>query len=120
MCVRPEAQSGSSPTRCGATRRRQLAPLVRWRSGRSSPSPEPALAAVTGAANGRLEPELGLSQLLHQLNNELSIVLAHAELLEAKAVDDYGQSRATQVVGGTLAAMTTVKAIRDRLHHTLQ
>ena len=32
------------------------------------------------------EPEL--RPLFHQLNNQLGIVLAHAELLEAKAADD--------------------------------
>ena len=31
--------------------------------------------------------------LFHQLNNQLGIILAHAELLEVKAADD-GQSRA--------------------------
>ena len=75
------------------------------------------MAAVNGSIVGRAEPELDLWQLLHQLNNELSIVLAHAELLQAKAVDDHGQARATQVVSGTLAAMTTVKSIRERLPH---
>jgi hypothetical protein len=73
------------------------------------------LADVNGSAVGRVEPELDLSQLLHQLNNELSIILAHAELLEAKAVDDPGLSRATQVVSGALAAMATVRAIRGRV-----
>jgi hypothetical protein len=55
-------------------------------------------------------PELRL--LFHRLNNQLGIILAHAELLEAKATDDVSRSRAGQVVSSTLEAMTTVKEIR--------
>ena len=55
-------------------------------------------------------PELRL--LFHRLNNQLGIILAHAELLEAKATDDISRSRAGQVVASTLEAMTTVKEIR--------
>ena len=55
-------------------------------------------------------PNLGL--LFHRLNNQLGIILAHAELLEAKATDDISRSRAGQVVASTLEAMTTVKEIR--------
>jgi hypothetical protein len=55
-------------------------------------------------------PELRL--LFHRLNNQLGIILAHAELLEAKAVDEMNRSRAAQVVAGVLDAMSTVKEIR--------
>jgi hypothetical protein len=55
-------------------------------------------------------PELRL--LFHRLNNQLGIILAHAEPLEAKATDDISRSRAGQVVASTLEAMTTVKEIR--------
>jgi hypothetical protein len=55
-------------------------------------------------------PELHL--LFHRLNNQLGIVLAHAELLEAKATDDMNRARATQVVASTLEAMGTAKQIR--------
>jgi len=55
-------------------------------------------------------PELRL--LFHRLNNQLGIILAHAELLEAKATDDISRSRAGQVVSSTLEAMGTVKEIR--------
>jgi len=41
-------------------------------------------------------PELRL--LFHRLNNQLGIILAHAELLEAKAPDDMNRARAAQVV----------------------
>jgi hypothetical protein len=55
-------------------------------------------------------PELGL--LFHRLNNQLGIILSHAELLEAKASDDLNRARASQVVSSTLEAMGTAKEIR--------
>jgi hypothetical protein len=55
-------------------------------------------------------PELRL--LFHRLNNQLGIILAHAELLEAKAPDDTHRARATQVVSSALEAMGTAKEIR--------
>jgi hypothetical protein len=55
-------------------------------------------------------PELRL--LFHRLNNQLGIILAHAELLEAKAPDDMNRARAAQVVSSTLEAMGTAKEIR--------
>jgi hypothetical protein len=55
-------------------------------------------------------PELRL--LFHRLNNQLGIILAHAELLEAKAGDDMNRARAAQVVSGALEAMGTAKEIR--------
>ena len=55
-------------------------------------------------------PELRL--LFHRLNNQLGIVLAHAELLEAKAPDEKNRARAAQVVASTLEAMGTAKDIR--------
>ena len=58
----------------------------------------------------RERPEL--RPLFHQLNNQLGVVLAHAEMLEAKARDDVTRARATQVVTSVLQAMGTAKAIR--------
>jgi hypothetical protein len=55
-------------------------------------------------------PELRL--LFHRLNNQLGIILAHAELLESKAADEISRARATQVVASTLEAMGTAKEIR--------
>jgi hypothetical protein len=57
-------------------------------------------------------PDLGL--LFHRLNNQLGIILANAELLEAKAPDDGMRSRASQVVASVLDAMNTAKEIRTR------
>ena len=55
-------------------------------------------------------PELRL--LFHRLNNQLGIILAHAELLESKASDDTHRARAAQVVASALEAMGTAKEIR--------
>ena len=55
-------------------------------------------------------PELGL--LFHRLNNQLGIILAHAELLEAKSASDIHRARAAQVIASVLAAMGTAKEIR--------
>jgi hypothetical protein len=55
-------------------------------------------------------PELRL--LFHRLNNQLGIILAHAELLEGKATDELVRSRAAQVVASALEAMGTAKEIR--------
>ena len=57
-------------------------------------------------------PELRL--LFHRLNNQLGIILAHAELLEAKVTDDANRARASQVVSGALDAMATAKEIRHK------
>jgi hypothetical protein len=56
-------------------------------------------------------PDLRL--LFHRLNNELGIILAHAELLQAKAADDMSRARAAQVIASALEAMGTAKEIRD-------
>ena len=58
-------------------------------------------------------PELRL--LFHRLNNQLGIILAHAELLESKVSDAPSRARATQVVASALEAMGTVKDLRHHL-----
>ena len=74
----------------------------------SHPSgPEPGRAA-TGPA---LEADLRL--LFHRLNNQLGIILAHAELLEAKSTDDLNRARAAQLVTSALDAMGTARSIRQ-------
>jgi hypothetical protein len=59
-----------------------------------------------------MDPEL--RTLFHRLNNQLGIILAHAELLEAKAVDDVNRARAEQVVASVLDAMGTARELRRR------
>ena len=56
--------------------------------------------------------DLGL--LFHRLNNQLGIILANAELLEAKSGDEMGRARASQVVASVLDAMATAREIRQR------
>lgn len=55
-------------------------------------------------------PDLRL--LFHRLNNQLGIIVAHAELLEARAPDEQHRARAAQVVTSALDAMGTAKEIR--------
>ncbi len=56
-----------------------------------------------------------LRRLFHQLNNQLGIILAHAELMEKKAADETSRSRATQVVSSVLDALGTAKQIRMQM-----
>ena len=65
-------------------------------------------------ARGPMEESAELRLLFHRLNNQLGIILAHAELLEAKTQDDAHRARAAQVVASALEAMGTVKEIRHR------
>jgi hypothetical protein len=55
-----------------------------------------------------------LRLLLHRLNNQLGIILAHSELLESKLPDEHQRARATQVVTATLEAMTVSRSLRQR------
>lgn len=61
-------------------------------------------------------PELRV--LFHRLNNQLGIILAHAELLESKAADAPSRARAAHVVAGALEAMGTVREIRRQTNAT--
>ena len=63
-------------------------------------------------ARGPMQESAELRQLFHRLNNQLGIILAHAELLESKAPDDMNRARAAQVVSSALEAMGTAKEIR--------
>jgi hypothetical protein len=72
----------------------------------------PAADDRTRAAGGGDTGDLGL--LFHRLNNQLGIILANAELLEAKSADEMARARAAQVVASVLDAMTTAREIRLR------
>ena len=54
-------------------------------------------------------------ELLHRLNNQLGVILAHAELLETKAQDAGQKARASQVVSAALQAMAVSRELRDRV-----
>lgn len=55
-----------------------------------------------------------LRLLFHKLNNQLGIILSHAELIELKAGDELSRGRSAQVVQSALEAMTTTREIRRR------
>jgi hypothetical protein len=61
---------------------------------------------------GAMDQPQELRRLFHRLNNQLGIILAHAELMEKKAADETSRSRASQVVDSVLDAMGTAKEIR--------
>jgi hypothetical protein len=50
--------------------------------------------------------------LFHRLNNQLGIILANAELLEARSVDEASRARASQVVSSAIEAMTAARELR--------
>ena len=71
-------------------------------------------ACNPGSDPGTAEASPEMQRLFHRLNNQLGIILAHAELLEAKAADDGHRARASQVVSSVLDAMSTAREIRSR------
>jgi hypothetical protein len=73
-----------------------------------------ALSVEQLLARGPMDESPELRVLFHRLNNQLGIILAHAELLEAKATDDMNRARAAQVVSSVLEAMGTAKEIRQQ------
>jgi hypothetical protein len=64
---------------------------------------------------GAMDQQPELLRLFHQLNNQLGIILAHAELMEAKSADETSRARAAQVVSSVLDAMSTAKEIRMQM-----
>ena len=71
-------------------------------------------ASERQAPGASVDEPLDLGLLFHRLNNQLGIILANAELLEAKLVDETSRARAAQVVASVLDAMTTAREIRLR------
>ena len=72
----------------------------------------PGVITLNDERTTSLEPG-DLRALLHGLNNQLGVILAHAELLEAKALDEAQRARATEVVNAALSAMTISRALRQ-------
>ena len=70
------------------------------------------LAVEELRAKGQMDEPAELRLLFHRLNNQLGIIVAHAELVEAKATDEINRARAGQVVTSALEAMATAKEIR--------
>jgi hypothetical protein len=68
---------------------------------------------VSEAVNATSQKDL--SELFHRLNNELGVILSHAELLEVKCDQDKNRSRAAQVVAAALEAMGTARQIRAQI-----
>ena len=66
----------------------------------------------TSAGSREAQPSSALTDLFHRLNNQLGVILAHAELVESKVVDEAIRARAALIVTSTLGAMETVRAIR--------
>ena len=72
--------------------------------------PPRSVEELLGSISMDQSPELRL--LFHRLNNELGIILAHAELLETKASEDAERTRAAQIVASVLDALSTAREIR--------
>ena len=75
------------------------------------------LSAEELLARGPMDESPELRMLFHRLNNQLGIILANAELLEAKLKDEISRARATQIVSGVLEALTTAREIRLKTRH---
>ena len=70
------------------------------------------MPAADNRSRTRGEDAGDLGLLFHRLNNQLGIILANAELLEAKSADEMGRARASQVVASVLDALSTAREIR--------
>ena len=73
-----------------------------------------APALTTSERTGAAALPTELRVLFHRLNNQLGIILAHAELLELKSPDEVHRARASQIVGTALEAMGTSREIVQR------
>ena len=73
-----------------------------------------ALSVEELQARGPMDESPELRALFHRLNNQLGIILAHAELLELKSPDEVHRARASQIVATALEAMGTSREIVQR------
>ena len=72
------------------------------------------MPAADRSQNASVNEPQDLGLLFHRLNNQLGIILANAELLEAKLTEEMSRARASQVVASVLDAMATAREIRLR------
>jgi hypothetical protein len=72
------------------------------------------MTAVLGPTTPKPLAEAELRLLFHRLNNQLGIVLAHAELLEARTLDAPSRARAQQVIASVVDALGTAREIREK------
>ena len=68
-----------------------------------------------GASSGPLLMSPEHRALFHQLNNQLGIVLAHAELLETTASNEQQRARAAQIVASVLDALRTSRELQRQV-----
>lgn len=78
-------------------------------------APEQSLGAPGIAAGTAVPAVPDLSAVFHRLNNQLGIILANAELLEARLAEETQRARASQVVSGALEAISTIQDLRRLL-----
>ena len=71
---------------------------------------------MTREAPGPSAPHL--ATLFHRLNNQLGVILANAELLEARGPDRETSARAGQIVASAVEAIATAREIRGALEGT--
>ena len=62
----------------------------------------------------QMDQPTDLGALFHRLNNQLGVILANAELLEARSTDDATSSRASQIVTSAVEAISAARHIRAR------
>ena len=62
----------------------------------------------------QMDQPTDLGALFHRLNNQLGIILANAELLDAQVKDDTSRARASQIVTSVVEAISTARYIQER------